>query len=170
MNERDYLMSLLDYDSSTGVFRWKCKRRGIKRSKIAGMVKLNGYNYIMVNYKEYKASNLAWLFVHGKWPINIIDHINGIKTDDSIENLRDVTYRANSNNTRRHREGKTAGTSYRKDGRKYPWIARIRISRPKNILIHLGSFKTEAEAHEAYMKAYQELENEQSGKKIVCNR
>ncbi len=81
-----------------------------------------------------------------------IDHINGIKTDNNLENLRVVTKRENQQNLVCHRMGKLVGTTLdkRRPNAPRPWGSRIRINRK---LIHLGMFATELEAHKAYKKA-----------------
>ena len=92
------------------------------------------------------AHRLVWAMHRGEFPSFPIDHINGDVTDNRIENLRATTPRLNQQNRKSHREGRLVGTQF-KGGR---WLARISIDRKKK---HLGSFATEAEAHNAYMSA-----------------
>lgn len=84
--------------------------------------------------------------------ILVIDHINGNPLDNRKKNLRICTHRENMQNKHIHRHGKLYGGYFRKDISK--WAAQININK-KNI--PLGYFKTEYEAHQAYMKAYNEL-------------
>jgi hypothetical protein len=81
-----------------------------------------------------------------------IDHINGNSLDNRRSNLRIVTSRENSQNKKEHRSGRLVGCSYHKKARK--WQAEINI---KGLSKYLGLFKTEIEANQAYMKAYNEL-------------
>lgn len=81
-----------------------------------------------------------------------IDHINGIKHDNRIENLREVTRRDNSINKSRHRQGRLAGVSFHQKTNK--WTTQIQIN---NKDIYLGYYDTELDAHLAYCKARQEL-------------
>jgi hypothetical protein len=62
----------------------------MKAGEIAGYVKADGYRYIEIDGVEYKACDLAWLYVYGVWPIGEIEHINGERDDDRIANLRDT--------------------------------------------------------------------------------
>jgi hypothetical protein len=62
----------------------------MKAGEIAGHVKADGYRYIEIDGVEYKACDLAWLYVHGAWPIGEIQHINGNRDDNRLVNLRDT--------------------------------------------------------------------------------
>ncbi len=143
------LRELLSYDKITGIFIRKMKTSNcIHVGDIAGGLKSDGYLRIRIKGKRYLAHRLAWLYVHGSFPEQDIDHINGNKQDNSIANLRDVSCRENQCNRKRHREGRLQGCFYRKHTKK--WIAQIRINGKK---VHLGLFHTEAEAHEVYIQA-----------------
>ena len=99
---QQYLREALDYDPETGLFTWRedrpwfhFKNIGAWRTwtaryagKAAGMTDYHGYIVIKTSGKGNKAHRIAWLYVHGQMP-NQIDHINGIKHDNRIENQRD---------------------------------------------------------------------------------
>ena len=70
---------------------WRAARRKIKVGAIAGTLYPNCYRYVTINRKRYCEHRLAWLYVYGKWPEDMVDHINGIKDDNRIENLREAT-------------------------------------------------------------------------------
>lgn len=76
--------------------------------------------------------------------VDIIDHINRVKDDNRIENLREATPLLNARNT--------IGLGYYHDKRnkKNPYQAHILIDYKKK---YLGGFKTEQEAHQAYLNA-----------------
>jgi hypothetical protein len=144
----EYLRELLDYDPETGVFTYR--RRVGNRFGIAGCQGKWGYWQIKINYSLYKAHRLAWLHVHGEWPKQKIDHINGIKTDNRIVNLRDVSDCVNAQNLQRPRRNKknpaplgafwhpSTGT----------WTS-YRVMNGKRT--YLGRFQTPEEAHHAYV-------------------
>lgn len=144
------LKEILDYDKTTGVFTWKQSRANnkIKIGSVAGNLQSNGYYHIKINYKAYLSHRLAWLYVFNEWPKNRIDHINGIKYDNRIENLRDIPQRENCQNYTIHRNGKLVGCSFNKNTKK--WQSAIRVN---GKLKHLGCYNTELEAHEAYNQA-----------------
>jgi len=143
------LRSLLSYDELTGAFTWKDLRG--KRSAMAGSLTTNGYWAIVIKGKSYLAHRLAWLYHYGEPPKYTIDHINRLKTDNRISNLRDVQMSLNQQNQVEARKGSKTGTlgvNYEKRTGKYR--ARIVIN-AKEIL--LGRFEFQEEAEKAYLEA-----------------
>jgi hypothetical protein len=59
-----------------------------KAGDVAGVINEDGFIEIMIDGEEYLAHRLVWMYVHGKFPDGEINHINGDKTDNRIENLR----------------------------------------------------------------------------------
>ena len=151
MQLEDELREYFRYDPGSGKIYWR-KRKGPRRApgEEAGYLqKGGGYWHIRFNRKGILGHRVAWFLYYSYWPKEI-DHINGVKNDNRIDNLREVSRRDNCCNRREHREGRLVGAS--RNGGK--WEARIKIGgRTK----HLGHFNTEAEAHEAYMKARRKL-------------
>lgn len=78
-----------------------------------------------------------------------IDHKNGVRHDNSIDNLRLVSHRKNLQNQSKHRNGRVVGAIYHKQIKK--WIAYINLS--NGVRVGLGVFETEKEAHNRYMEA-----------------
>lgn len=138
------LKELLVYDPVTGIFTNRVTRNS--RALIgaeAGKDRLDGYRDIKINHKIYLTHRLAWLYVHGEWPADQIDHINGVRSDNRIDNLRVVTNKQNgenqtlrSNNTSGHR-----GVTWDKVNGK--WMAQIKHH---GKIHHLGYFSILEEA------------------------
>jgi hypothetical protein len=140
------IRELLSYDSSTGVFTRSVRTSNrIKAGSMAGSKDRKGYLCIRVLGRTHKAHRLAWIYVHGVWPAGEIDHINGDKADNRINNLRDVSKSTNQQNRRTVR-------GYSRDGLR--WKAQIVANGSK---FHLGCFGTEREAHDAYVRAKPEM-------------
>lgn len=139
----------IHYDPISGVFiRLKGKGTG---STINGVNKYRQYQYIRVLGSRYMAHRLAWLYIHGKWPISDIDHINRIKYDNRISNLREVTKNENQYNRVLSTNSSTGAKGVYKT--KHGYIAQITInSKP----IYLGTYGTVGEASSAYVKASKE--------------
>lgn len=68
------------------------------RKNSNGSYDKDGYLIIKVKTKQYKAHRIAWFLYHGVFPSNVIDHINRDKSDNRIDNLRDVEYYINVRN------------------------------------------------------------------------
>ena len=149
------ITKVLDYNPDTGVFVWAQNlRNGTKAGSIAGAFDKNGYRVISINSRQYSSARLAFLFVHQRWPCSQIDHINGVHDDNRIKNLREVTVRQNAQNRVEHRRGGLVGAHRLNRSKRNPWAGRIRVN---GIARHLGVFKTEQDAHEAYLNACSQI-------------
>lgn len=144
------LKRLLSYDSGTGVFTWKVKTSSnVRVGDVAGTNQLHGYRAIHVQGILYLSHRLAWLYVHGHWPSDEIDHINGIRDDNRIINLREATRQENCQNISRpcNNTSGTMGVSF--ENRRNKWRAYIVASHGSRKAIHLGLFVDKDDAIEA---------------------
>jgi hypothetical protein len=134
----------LIYNPETGWFTRKGKRAGASDC-------CKGYRRIMYESKVYKEHRLAWYFHYGVWPENQIDHINGIKDDNRIENLRDVSQTINMyNKVNAYETNPTGYLGVATSGKKYQ--ARLKVD---SKLLYLGTYDTPEEAHKVYMEVKQ---------------
>ena len=140
------LRELFNYDSNTGLFTWRHAVSNKLAGSIAGSDN-HGYRQIKIDRKPYQAHRLAWCYVYGNWPPDMIDHINGIKNDNRIANLRLATNQENQQNRRAPQKNNPyIGVCWHK-GRQL-WQAQIRVhGMPK----HLGYFATAEDASAAYL-------------------
>lgn len=150
----DEVRRRLDYDAHTGLFRWAESGNGRVLGQRAGWIKSDGYIAIALNGRQYLAHRLAWLYVHGKWPAASIDHINGIRSDNRIFNLRDVPQSINNQNFRRARKHGLSGYLGASKASLRRWRAQIVVGGVKH---YLGLFKSPEEAHVAYVTAKRRL-------------
>lgn len=146
------LNELLSYDPETGSFRWNANINMSGRNREPGTIRA-GYLDICINGIHYGAHRLAWKLCNGRDPIGEIDHVNGIRTDNRIANLRDVSASENRRNAARpaHNTSGTVGVSYRPDKRR--WRAHISIA---DRAVHLGYFDTWGDAVNARAAAERE--------------
>jgi hypothetical protein len=149
----DRLKELFRYDPETGDFiRLKSPSKSANTSlnSVAGGPDGLGYIRIRIDGHKYRAHRLAWLYIHGAWPENQIDHINGNRSDNRISNLRDVTRGENIQNQKSARiDNKTGllGVSRLPSGK---YKASIGFNGVKR---HLGQYDTPELAYEMYMLA-----------------
>lgn len=138
---QERLKELLHYDPDTGIFTWEVDRNNqIEAGNKAGTINNRGYQTIGIDGKVYKASRLAWLYIYGYFPENDIDHINRIRDDNRIENLRHVSRQCNMRNSKIYNNNTSGVTGViwemttLNSGK---WRAYIQ---PDKKLIHLGYF------------------------------
>jgi hypothetical protein len=85
---------LFKYDADTGkIYRWF----GITYVE-TGTTLHHGYRRVILHQKHYQAHRLAFYIAYGEWPKQVIDHINRIKDDNRLVNLRDVSISVNARN------------------------------------------------------------------------
>jgi HNH endonuclease/AP2 domain len=144
------LKQLVSYDESTGIFTSNIQRGRLKKGAVAGYIKTQGHIAIHIDGNSHFAHRLAWLYAYGEFPAGQIDHINRIKTDNRISNLRIVSHQHNQQNQDKARKDSRSGlrgASKHSDGR---WQATITIG---NKYKYIGLFDTAELAHAAYIQA-----------------
>ena len=154
---------VLRYDPKSGLFWWRQSLSRIgKAGHIAGGVhktsrRSTPYWSIRIDGKQYPAHRLAWLIVHGEWPAEQIDHINGNGLDNRIANLREATNAQNQQNKLRASNNRSGfkGVRFHTQTGKY----RAQITR-NGKTAHLGLFDCPKEAHKAYCEAADDLHGE----------
>lgn len=143
------LRELFRYDPTTGVFVRLKSRGAAKGGAPSGCLSPIGYLQIRIDGKLYYAHRLAWLYVHGVWPADMIDHADGRKINNRIANLREATNQQNLRNMARLRSDNTSGfKGVYWDKRRETWIAATSVN---GKFKWLGSHPTREAAHEAYM-------------------
>ena len=143
----EVVRDLYSYDPVNG--RVTNKRNISSRARIgqeAG-ARDNGYRKIQINGSQYGAHRIAWYLYYGAWPDKFIDHINGDRSDNRIENLRLASVTENQINSRA-RPSASGIKGARRVGNRY---------RSQCYHEHLGYFDTPEQAHEAYMARAREL-------------
>jgi hypothetical protein len=145
------LRQVLDYDPDTGIFKWKvATAHRTLVGEEAGSINKNGYRMICVDAFRYRSHRLAWLYVHGSWPSEFVDHRNGNKLDNRIENLREADKRQNAQNSRRPSNNTSGFKGVTYDRARDKWIAQIKTSSGHR---SIGRFETAEEAGAAYALA-----------------
>ena len=82
-----------------GTLRWAYTRGArAQQGAVCGSTRADGYVATKINSRSYKLHQLVWAYHRGCWPTLDIDHINGDKADNRIENLRECTHAENCAN------------------------------------------------------------------------
>jgi hypothetical protein len=155
------------YDAETGLLARKLavmnggKPHNMPNCKVGDPVggdNGKGYFQVRVGGKQHLTHRLIWLMVTGSMPKEQIDHINGIKSDNRLANLREATASENNRNVRRRSDNASGFKGVSASGiRINPYKAQIQLN-GKNI--YLGNFKTPELAYEAYCHKAKELHGE----------
>ena len=147
--KKEYLEKAFEYIDGQLWRKDRTDSRGQKLPKKIVENKKNvrtGYCFVRFGYRKIAYHTIVWILNKGDIGTTLfIDHINGDKLDNRIENLRLVTNRENCQNKRIHRSGKLPGCYL--DRRRNIWYAETRINGKK---IFIGGFKTQEEANKAY--------------------
>ncbi len=151
--EIEMIQRFVDYSPETGLMTWNPRQpsdfEGVDAAKACRSWNLRyagkpafavptkqGYLTSTINGKNYLAHRVVWLLHHGAWP-EVVDHINAVKTDNRIGNLRSVDKSGNARNTARpkHNTSGVLGVSY--DKARDKWEAHVTVYQKK---IFLGRF------------------------------
>lgn len=148
-----YLREVLNYDPETGVITRKKKTsRKVRVGDICGHPTSNGYLRFSVGSTELRAHVVAYALVHGRVPQGQIDHINGERQDNRINNLRDVSRSINQQNLKRPKSGNQSGylgvTKITRGANTY-YVSEIGLNRKYR---YLGCFSCPEEAHARYLQ------------------
>lgn len=105
---QDLLSKVLKYDPLSGTLIWisNLHSRSVVPSSRAGYLKKSGYRGISLFGKTYAEHHLIWFIHYGVWPTGQIDHINQVRDDNRIANLREVTKAENARNRSRNPNSK----------------------------------------------------------------
>lgn len=176
--EVDYLRRIISYDPKSGILTWRARTPcmfsdGAKsrewqcsawNAKRAGSPALNckndsGYFRGNICGRQVRAHHVAWAIYYGEWPNDQIDHINGDRSDNRIDNLRIGSQSQNmANAARRSRKTRFRGIFPNGSG----WSAKVCVNYKQ---IYGGTFSTEEEA----ARRYDDLARENFGEFAILN-
>lgn len=132
---QELLQSLFDYKDGNLFWKTSPNSRIVIGSK-CGSSDAYGYQCVKINKKAYKVHRLIWMYFYGEMP-NIIDHIDGNKQNNKIENLRNVTQFENCQNSKSRRDNTSGvkGVNFHKLTGK--WAVQISVNKQRK---HIGLF------------------------------
>ena len=156
-----YLRTLLDWDENTGALFWRERYEGLdlfgksvtlREARLFNTARAGlradrpnsrGYAVFQIVKRAFLAHRVVWAFHYGAWPDGPLDHLNGVRNDNRIENLRCVTVRGNNVNKALDKRNQYGCHGIFKIPRLGRYGAQINHAGKS---IYLGSFKTLEEA------------------------
>lgn len=168
----DELRQLLRYEPETGKLFWRtrtpymftdgnqtaahsCGRWNSRwAGKEVGTTNSHGYKTVVILHGRTSAHRIAWAMCNGRWPSQQLDHINGVRDDNRIINLREVSNMENARNTKRHKNNNSGRTGVFYVESRGIWNAYINVNWRKR---SLGNFKTFEQACAAREQAEIEM-------------
>tara|TARA_R110000737_G_C14215126_1_gene419942 strand:+ start:21 stop:485 length:465 start_codon:yes stop_codon:yes gene_type:complete len=136
-----------------GTLWWKTTGKGRNLNKPIGSLNKGGYLQGTVAGKQKKVHHMVWFIHKGVWPKQL-DHINKIKTDNRVHNLRESVSLNNHNRDMPLPSSGLIGASWNKAKQKFK--SSIKINGTNK---HLGYFTSAKYASLAYLKAKKEILN-----------
>lgn len=164
------LRQLLRYDPETGKLYWKPRpdssfatlnAAGVWNARFCGKEALacvdDGYRTGFLKGRRVRAHRIAWAIYYGEYPENQVDHINRVRSDNRICNLRASSGSENQWNTVTRSSSKSGLKGVRRNGSTGRWMARITVNGDRK---YLGNFESAEAAHAAYCAAAQKYHGE----------
>jgi hypothetical protein len=139
MADQDITKEILNFlfDYKNGELYWKFSLSSKSpKGTIAGTIKHDKYRRIGLNKKPYLAHRLIFMMHHGYLP-EIVDHIDGNRLNNRIENLREATQSQNCQNQKIPTNNTSGYKNVRWNARKKKWFVNIRVNKKD---IHIGYF------------------------------
>lgn len=150
--------SSVEFDPMSGKFfrvrTWNGREPG---TECGTKSKADGYIRVSICGVPTLAHRVAWFLVYGEWPTSQIDHANGDRSDNRIENLRMCSVSENRWNSKKRERNTSGYKGVTWDATRKKWVAQIMANRKNH---HLGRFETPHEAHAAYVEASNRLHGE----------
>ena len=159
MINQSRLKELFDYSPTTGFLTRKVKMGPGAVGSIAGTVIRRRYRQVMVDGKCYLGHRLAWLYVHGEFPSGEVDHVNGNRDDNRIENLRVVDRQGNSRNMKIRSDNSSGAVGVAWNKARGMWRARIGVNNQDIILGYFDDLDEAITARSEASKKYGFHEN-----------
>lgn len=156
MITHEILKEMFFYNTETGVFT-NLVRRSSRSPAGARADKKSRGGYLAIKFKgkTYLAHRMAWFYMTGKMPENLIDHINMVRNDNRFCNIREATHSENHQNIKTppstNKSGFLGVSLHRQTNK---WRSQIKL---ESKVKHLGLFNTKEDAHEAYLKAKRQI-------------
>lgn len=151
------LREWISYNPDTGILTWnKCRAKWVEPNRECGSLQKLGYRVVGFKGRTYPAHRIAFALYHGRWPTCELDHVNRVRDDNRITNLREATRAENKCNASQRGDNSSGvvGISRCRDQQK--WRAQVQVGG----CTHSKRFTSIEEAAEWVKKKRAELHGE----------
>lgn len=146
------MLDLLDYDPTTGLFKWKERKQRRPQGWFAGSRHSSGYLRVTIEGNPLVAHQLAWALAHGEYAGCPLEHIDGNRANNKLDNLRPATGATSSLERRNKYTNAFTGVQWHPESCR--WVASITAKGERHVL---GQFVNEHDAASAYQFAREML-------------
>lgn len=152
---QDELKKLLHYCPITGAFTWVTRPSNrVKIGDVAGFIATDSYVFIRIAGTLYYAHRLAFLYMTGAWPADLVDHDNHTRSDNRWSNLKAANSLQNTQNAALSKNSTSGINGVLWDTRKKKWMAHITINHKKKFLGYFDEIGAAASARKAADSAF----------------
>lgn len=141
------IRELLAYDPETGRFTWLVDAGSVRAGDEASSMTIAGYSRVKLDGVHHYLHRLAWAFVHGEFPESDLDHVNMVKSDNRISNLRLATKAENQMHRGIPKNNTSGCKGVTWNATKGKWSVRCAANGKRK---HLGYFDDVASATSVY--------------------
>jgi hypothetical protein len=146
------IRKLFDYLPNGTLIHKTTRRGGKQKGSVAGSPHNAGYLQITIDGNKYLIHRLVWLWHFGKFPKQL-DHINRIRSDNRIENLRECSYSQNHGNRSLQSNNTSGAKGVFLDKRDNVWMVSVAGE-------YIGRFKSKSDAIKSYDEKAKEIFSE----------
>ena len=134
--------ALLDelFEYKDGVLYRKIDTRNSKTGAVAGHLKSTGYLFVYLAGKYYPCHRLIWMMHYGEFP-ELIDHIDGNRQNNRIENLRSTDRFGNAKNRKLHKNNTSGAKGVLWNKQTCKWTANVISNKKRRFLGYFDSFQ-----------------------------
>lgn len=161
---KELLLEVFEYRE--GNLYWKVAlSTKTKIGSLAGSLTPDGYKKVGLNKKDYQIHRLVWMMHHGAIP-DVIDHVNGDRLDNRIENLRSATIAENVRNSRLSRNNKSGAKGVFWCNTYKLWAGKVRMNRRD---YHAGRYENLEDCIEAVTRLRERLHGQFARQAVSFN-
>lgn len=145
----------LAYDPLTGFLYKRAPVTLLPTGMPVGRLDTKGYLRTRIDGVDYKNHRLAWLLFYMQWPTQEIDHINGIRADNRIKNLRDVSARVNGLNRQQAMKNNVVGVLGVSPSKRGRFVVQLKVG-PLHLRAECATLEEAAATYAAWKQEHTE--------------